>query len=370
MVATAAQAISGKPIVPAYECVYVRVSSETGSPIMTVLGKDAGLAIMKATDRIVAMEDGEALIPAKTLLAFLKLMDGEMTVEVDSHFKCQMKCGGKKTAINCMDTEDYVSEFTVQKDVKTVRMSGDDFERMVATTLHCISTDESRIALTGVHFAFDAETGICEAVTLDGFRVALCHKPAESNDTFEVTIPAVAAKLIAKTLKGREDVSFRFGSGTLIMDDFDTSIEASLLSGEFIAYKHLINRDSKMQARVNTQDFMEATKLCRIAADAAKKELVLLNFEHDGAMRVTANCQMSEAVIDIPCDTNGQMENTDVQEIAFNGRYIEDALKASEEYAGEVTLLMNTTVGPMAIIPVDRDDFFQLVLPVRRLERN
>lgn len=370
MVATASQAISGKPIVPAYECVYVRVSSETGSPIMTVLGKDAGLAIMKATDRIVAMEDGEALIPAKTLLAFLKLMDGEMTVDVDDHFKCQMICGGKKTAINCMDTEDYVSEFTVQKDAKTVRMSGNDFERMVAATLHCISTDESRIALTGVHFAFDAETGICEAVTLDGFRVALCHKSAESNDTFEVTVPAVAAKLIAKTLKGREDVSFRFGSGTLIMDDFDTSIEASLLSGEFIAYKHLINRDSKMQARVNTQDFTEATKLCRIAADAAKKELVLLNFEHDGAMRVTANCQMSEAVIDIPCDTNGQMENTDVQEIAFNGRYIEDALKASEEYAGEVTLLMNTTVSPMAIIPVDRDDYFQLVLPVRRLERN
>ena len=370
MVATATQAISSKPVRPAYECVFVKVSSESGSPIMTILGKDAGIAIMKATDKIVAMEDGEALIPAKTLLAFLKLMDGEMTVDVDDHFKCRMKCGAKKTAINCMDTVDYVSEFMEQKDAKAVRMSGDAFEQMVTTTLHCVSTDESRMALTGIHFAFDAETGICEAVTLDGFRVALCHKPAESNDTFEVTIPATAAKLIAKTVKGREDVSFRFGSGTVIMDDFDTSIEASLLGGEFVAYKHLISRESKMQARVNIQDMLEATKLCQIAADAAKKELILLNFEHDGMMRVTANCPMSEAVIDIPCDTNGQMENTDVQEIAFNGRYIEDALKASEEYAGEVTLLMNTTVGPMAIVPVDRDDYYQLVLPVRRLSKD
>lgn len=370
MVATAAQAISSKPMLPAYECVYVRVSSESGSPIMTILGKDAGIAIMKSTDRIVAMDDGEALIPAKTLLAFLKLMDGEMTVEVDSRFKCQMKCGAKKTAINCMDASDFASEFAPQNHVRTVRMTGDDFEKMVMTTLHCVSTDESRMALTGIHFAFDAETGICEAVTLDGFRVALARKPAESNDTFEVTIPSSSAKLIAKTVKGRSDISFRFGSGTVIMDDFDTSIEASLLSGDFIAYKHLINRDSKMQARVNTQDMMEATKLCRIAADAAKKELILLNFEHDGAMRVTANCEMSEAVIDIPCDTNGKMDGTDVQEIAFNGRYIEDAMKASEEYAGEVTLLMNTTVGPMAIVPVDRDDYYQLVLPVRRLSKD
>lgn len=371
MVATAAQAISGKPILPAYECVFVRVTSETGSPIMTILGKDAGIAIMKSTDRIVAIEDGEALIPAKTLLAFLKLMNGEMTVEVDNRFKCQMKCGSKKTSIQCMNTEDYVSEFMEQKDAKAVRMSGDDFERMVVTTIHCVSADESRIALTGIHFAFDAEQGICEAVTLDGFRLALCRKPAETNDTFEVTIPATAAKLIAKSVKGREDVSFRFGNGTVIMDDFDTSIEASLLSGEYIAYKHLLVKDGKMQALVNTQDMIEATKLCRIAADTAKKELILLNFEHESIMRVTANCELSEAVIDVSCDTNGQMDDANgIQEIAFNGRYIEDALKASEEYAGEVTLLMNTTVSPMAIMPVNRDDYYQLVLPVRRLNGN
>ena len=369
MVATAAQAISSKPMFPAYECVFVKVSSESGSPIMTILGKDAGIAIMKSTDRIVAMEDGEALIPAKTLLAFLKLMDGEMTVEVDSRFKCQMKCGGKKTAINCMDTADYVSEFMTQSDAKAARMSGDDFEKMVMTTLHCVCTDESRIALTGVHFAFDAETGICESAAIDGFRLALCRKPAETNETFGVTIPTSAAKLIAKTVKGREDVSFRFGTGTVIMDDFDTSIEASVLSGEFIDYKHLLVLDGKMQARVNADAFMEATKLCRVAADTAKKELILLNFEHDGAMRVTANCELSEAVIDIPCDTNGKMD-MDVQEIAFNGRYVEEALKATEEYAGEATLLMNTAASPMAIVPVDRDDYYQLVLPVRRLSKD
>ena len=165
-------------------------------------------------------------------------------------------------------------------------------------------------------------------------------------------------------------MSFRFGTGTVIMDDYDTTIEAALLSGVYADYKRLITRDGKMQAHVNTQDMMEATKLCRIASDTAKKELIVFNFEHESIMRVTANCPMSEAVSDIPCDVNGQMDGTAVQEIAFNGRYIEDALKASEEYAGEVTLLMNTAVSPMSIIPVNRDDYYQLVLPVRRLNGN
>ena len=369
MVSTAAQAISSKPMLPAYECLYIRVTSESGSPIMSVMGKDTGMAIMKATDKIVAMEDGEALVPAKTFLAFMKLMNGELTLNADGK-KCQIKCGGKNTTIACMDVEDYSSDFTALTNEKCVKMDGDAFSQMVESVIHCIDESSGRVILTGVNFAFSGSEGKCEATGLDGFRMAIAARKAETNDDFNVTIPASASKLIAKTINGGKDVSFRFGNGVVIVDDYDTSIEASMLAGEYMDTKRLKVTDGKMQVRVNVPDMMEAVKLARISSSTGAKDLILLNFEKPGMMRVTANSEKSQAVTDVYCDVNGEMGDGSVKEIAFNGRYVEEALKVSADYAGEATLLINTTVSPMAVLPIDRDDYYQLVLPVRRLGKD
>lgn len=363
MASTAAQAISGKPFRPEYECLYIRVSEESGSPVMTVMGKDSGIAIARATDKIIAVEDGEALIPAKLLLAFTKLMKGDVTLEVDGKLRCTMKCGAKKTSISGMDPADFPAEFTAMEEPRMVKMGGAEFEKAVASTLHCVSTDNGRMVLTGVNFAFDGERGFCEATGLDGFRMAISRIPAETNETFNVTIPASMAKLIAKIIKGGEDVSFRFGNGVVIVDDYDTSIEASLLAGEYMDVHKIAFREGKMQARVNAGELLDAVKVAMVAADT-NKSLVLMNFESDSAIHVTANSEVSAAATDVYCDRIGEMDGGAVS-IAFNGKYVEEALKAGMDYAGEVTLLANTPSSPMAILPVDRDDYYQLVLPVR-----
>ena len=365
MVSTVSQAISGKPIRAEYECAYIRVAESNGSPIMTTIGKDAGLAIMRATDKIESLEDGEALIPAKTLLAFAKLMDGEVTLDVDDRFKCTLKCGGKKTAITCMDPELFSPDFTEIPNERTAKMDGDAFEKGVNSVLHCVATETGRMILTGVNLSFDGEKGVCEMTGMDNYRLAIATKPAECNETFNVTLPATYAKLIAKIIHEGKDVSFRFGKGIVSVEDYDTSIEATLLAGEYMDIKRITVRNGKMQAKVNASDFIDAIKVARIAADS-NKSLVKLNFEKDEGMRVTANSDASEAVTEVYCDRIGEMD-AGAKEIAFNGKYVEEALRASMEYGGEANLLMNTVISPMVILPVGRDDYYQLVLPVRRM---
>ena len=372
IVSTAAQAISSRPINAESECVYVSVDSSNGTPILTVQASDAGLMIRKVTDNIKAMEDGIALIPAKTLLAFLKLMTDDVTVSVENE-KCTLKNGGKKSTIACLNTDDYNPDFADMTGAHMAKVQGKDFESMVDSTLHCISTETGRMILTGINFAFDGVAGVCEASGLDGFRLANVRKPVETNDTFSVTIPANTAKLISKIIKDGEGVSFRFANGLVSIEDYDTAIQASLLSGEYMEVKKLMFRDGKMQARVNADELLKAVRMTMIAAQGNSKNLIVMDFAKDDVLTVKAQSDNIDAVYGLSCDVNGGMQtpgnvnyNGNTSEIAFDGRYVEDALKAAMNYAGEVTMLLNTPVSPMAIIPVGTDEYYQLVLPVRR----
>ena len=90
-----------------------------------------------------------------------------------------------------------------------------------------------------------------------------------------------------------------------------------------------------------------------------------LGDENSDSFQVSAMSDKSDALTQVSSATMGMMQNG-ANEIAFNGRYIEDALKAAQVYGDELELALNTPSAPMVMIPVDRDDFYQLVLPVRR----
>jgi DNA polymerase III sliding clamp (beta) subunit (PCNA family) len=154
----------------------------------------------------------------------------------------------------------------------------------------------------------------------------------------------------------------------VIVEDFTTAIQASLLSGEYVNYPNLMVESGKMEAKFNLTDFEEAVKMAMVsAADGGEKKLVIIKFEPlDGIAKISARSDRSEADASIPCEAMGCMEDG-TNEIAFNGQYLLDAIKAGKAYGEETKLMLNKAVSPMVITPMNRDDYYQLVLPVRRL---
>ena len=49
--------------------------------------------------------------------------------------------------------------------------------------------------------------------------------------------------------------------------------------------------------------------------------------------------------------------------IAFNGKYLLDFLKATDEEF--IKLNLNTPIDPCVITPISKDDYLYLILPVR-----
>ena len=369
MVSVCSMAISSKPMKPVYECVYLEANSDKSIPLVTVVGKDSGTAIRKVTDKAEVMEDGQALIPAKTLLSFLKLMDGDVTLTVEG-INATLKSKGKKVNITCLPGAEYEPGFTEIPSPELVTMNGADWGTLTNSVSHCISVDQGRLILTGVSLKFNGETGTVEACGVDGYKVAVCRKSAETNSTFSVVVPGVSAKQVEKVIKDAENVDYRFGSGVMIAEAYDTAIEVAMLNGSFVEYEKMLVRNGSLRAKVNTAELLTAVKLAQVSASEGQKNLIVLTFTSDETMQVTARADKSASVTDISCIVDGELLNPDKtsagREIAFNANYISDCLKAASGFGDEVTLLCNSPVSPMAIVPVDRSDFYQLVLPVRR----
>lgn len=369
MVSVCSMAISSKPMKPVYECVYLEANSDKSIPLVTVVGKDSGTAIRKVTDKAEVMEDGQALIPAKTLLSFLKLMDGDVTLTVEG-VSATLKSNGKKVNITCLPGAEYEPGFTEIPSPELVTMNGADWGTLTNSVSHCISVDQGRLILTGVSLKFDGETGVVEACGVDGYKVAICRKSAETNDTFSVVVPGVSAKLVEKVIKDAENVDYRFGNGVMIAEAYDTAIEVAMLNGSFVEYEKMLVKNGSLRVKVNTSELLTAVKLAQVSASEGQKNLIVLTFTSDDTMQVTARADKSASIADISCLVYGELLNPDKtsagREIAFNANYISDCLKAASGFGDEVTLLCNSPVSPMAIVPVDRSDFYQLVLPVRR----
>ena len=366
MVNVCGLAISSRPMRPINECVYLQARQGQGIPMLTMIGKDMGIGIQKVTDRVTVMEDGEALIPAKTLLGFLKLMDGEVTLTVDEKNQATLKSKGKKVNILCMDGAEFEPGLTEIEKPHECKMNGLDYGTLVNSVAHCVATDTGRMVLTGINFTFDGtkSSGSVETCGLDGFRMAICRKNADTNDQFSALVPGTSAKLVQKVIGVSEDVSFRFGSGVMIAEAYDTAIEVALLAGEYMDYNKMVKRDATMRMKLSTKELLNAVKIAMISAVEAKNNLIVFHVRDEETLEVSAMNDKSAAVTAIPCMVEGQM--ADGNEIAFDGRFVEDCLKAQMGYGDEAILDCKNGVAPMDVMPSESNDFFQLVLPVRR----
>ena len=367
LVSTASQAISSRPANQTNECVYLVAKNGEDTAQLSVLGQDSGISVMKCTRDVTVEEDGEAMIPAKTLLSFVSIMNGELTLSVDGNFKCSIKCGSKKSNIAGIDPDHFSPSLPKPKEKHEASMSGEHFSKLVSSVIHCVDERNGRQVLTGVRFSFLNETGICEATGCDGFRLAICKKHAECSEDFSATIPLNISKLIAKVMLDKEKIGFVFGDGIVVAESFDTEICAALLADGYPNVEKMMIHEGKLQFVANAEDLLDAVKMCNIAFGEIQKSLVVLDFSTPCTVRVSANSDFIQSTADVDCGVVGALDGGNGQ-IAFSGEFLLEAIKAGMKYSGEVTMMINNCTSAAAILPTGTDEYYQLVLPVRRIK--
>lgn len=234
---------------------------------------------------------------------------------------------------------------------KTLMVNAGDFRSCYDRVAYAVSTDETRVVLTGV--MMESVSGVLRMAALDGFQMSVEETKCAGDDV-HVVIPAAMMKLIATGTTDEEDVKITVNDSAIQAETSVMLVRCGLLAGEFPPWQKIVPNDFKVSCRVNVAELKDALKAGSIVNN--KQNLVKLDITAD-SMRVMNNSETADYEAEIPCATRGNS-----LKIAFNQRYLASTISTVD--TEEADMNFNGPTSPVVVLNTNGQGI-RLVLPVR-----
>lgn len=351
-VLTVSKALNSKTTNPVLEGIKLSASGDK----LVLTATDTELTIEKTIKADVLME-GETVVTGKVFGDFVKKLEGEQ-VELykPEGDKLQIRYADSNSDIQVMNAEDYPK---ISKNVNAnyFDMKQSDFKSVVEKTVFACATDDSRPVLKGCLFEIDND-GLT-VVALDGFRMSVVKKELIlKTGNFKAIVPSRTLMEITRLLNKDDDVlRISVEDNALKVEVSDTVLISRLIKGDFIRYKDIMPKEFITNVRINRQMFVGSIERASVVARSEKLNVVKLEIK-DGFMNVLAKSEIGTVNENIPVTVDGK----DVT-IAFNGRYLLDYLKTTDEEF--ISMNLNSPIDPCVMMPVLNTDYTYLVIPIR-----
>lgn len=302
-------------------------------------------------------DNGSTLLQARLLVDLISsLPDGDLQLELTDQFGVRLIQGASEYHMRSQDSEnfpeppDYGGEGELTLKLGLLKEALD-------SVLFAVSSDLHRPILTGVQFIFDGNT--LTLVATDTHRLAVRRvKEGVNGSAITAVVPARALNALQKLpVSDDSPITLRFGVGRMGVDAGGTKIVAQLVNGAYPNWERVVPSEwtRTWQAEVD-QMTEQVNRVLIYARDSANR----VRFAGDGNM-VTISArseEKGEGKEELPVVPN----NGDV-EIAFNGRYVVDALKAIKDAGVKIELTENTR--PAVFRPVeDSESYFCVIMPM------
>jgi len=308
-------------------------------------------------------QEGRISVPARLLTDFVNSLASapvEMALNPTNRV-VNMKCLRTEGNLRGVSADEFPAVPTVQGGI-VMRQQAQALKEMINQVAIAAATDDSRPIFTGVLTTFRGSD--VTMVAADGFRLGLRSTELAEGapDEVVIIIPARSLLELARILpdgKGQDEfveIAVTPNKNQVIFRTSTVELVSRLLEGQFPNYKQIMPKEWKTQAVVATSALLNATKTASFFARESAN-IVRLKFD---ASEVTVSATSSdlgdnESVIDAVVEG-------DPAEIAFNARYLADALSVldSEQVRVEV---MNPSA-PGVIKPVDSTDYVHVIMPM------
>lgn len=325
---------------------------------LTVTGYDLEMGIKSIIPVVSADEEGEIVLNAKLLGEMIKKMPTgepiELTTTDDTNV--EIKCGNVKFNVIGVSGQNYpnIPELKIET---TFKIKENVLKSMIRQTIFAAATTDIKPILTGT--LFEIVDNQLRVVCVDGIRVARRVEKVEYKDLSFVA-PAKTLNELLRILSDDEenakDIQIIVERNQLGFYRDDYMIISRLLEGDYIDYARFINFDATIEAVVNAREFAASLDRTLLLTERFKSPVV---------------CTFENNMLYVNCNTNLGAINDKIKidynypkmEIAFNARFMMDALRNAE--CDEVKLRFTTPIAPIKISPLGEEDFTFLVLPVR-----
>ena len=232
-----------------------------------------------------------------------------------------------------------------------VIINGGEFTKCFNSVAYAVSTDQTRIQLTGV--LVNVLGGVMKMTALDGFQLSV-ESIECSGDDMRIIIPASFMKLLSQAVDSGEQITLYSEGHRLTATTDSMTLSCGLFSGDFPDAEKLLPNDFKTECIVNVEELRNALRCGSVVNN--RQNLVKLEISENN-IRVSNNGDSAEFEADVPCETQGSN-----LKIAFNIKYLMNTINTIN--SDKAILHMNTSISPCIVNGQDEVSI-RLVLPVR-----
>lgn len=287
-----------------------------------------------------------------------KLPNGDITIEVGNDGNVNITNETSEFNIFGQSSDDWPTIIKSDDIQNSYIFEKDVFQHMIRKTAFATSTDETKGVIVGVLLELNENS--FNMVALDGFRMAICRENILNSENTNIIISGKILTEVQKILAEYEeniDVEFKISNKSVIVIIDNTKISMRPIEGSFIKYKEILPKESNTTIVVNRSAFLTSIERASLLAKEDKNKLIRLSIESN-LLTMTSRSEEGTVKEELIIEKTG-----DNLEIGFNAKYIIDCLKAIDDE--DVKLLLNSSVTPCLIEPLNGDAFEYLVLPVR-----
>lgn len=321
---------------------------------LRVLGCDGEMWVQRIIPCTV-FEEGSLCLPSKLLSDIVaSLPEGDVHLDV-SDKGALLKEGNSEYRMMVLNAEDFPEPPETGSEA-TLSLPMRVFRDAVGSVSSAVATDSHRPVLTGVLFSYDG-AGLTLVAT-DTHRLAHRRVAGEGfGNPVTAIVPEKALNAILRMpISDDQDVRLQFGGGRLGVEVDGAKMVCQLLSDTYPNWERVVPTEFTRTWTVEVDQM----------ADKVKRTLIIAR---DSANRVRFAGKANEILISARSEERGEAKEElamigtggDI-EIAFNGKYVMDALEPIKATGARIEL---TESSRSAVFRSAEDDqYFCVIMPM------
>lgn len=298
------------------------------------------------------MSEGKFIINGQKILQIVRSMpQGSITVEIDERNRAKITCGQSYFEIGSMDGEGFPSLPLLSGD-RNYTVTQHVFKSLIAKSAFSIAQNAQKPIFNGVYFTI--ESGIMKCIGCDGNRFAFSEYALDDTSAPDAQF-IVPGKILFEIMRmvhdSEEEITVSLARKHVIFKIGEYTYFSRLIDSEYMNYKRVIPEKFEREVFINTRSFCEACERASIVTEdklggSTSKTYIKLEFE-ENVLKISSVSAGGSVYEELPCAMTGEP-----LVIAFNCRYLIDALKAADD-AETVKISLN---GPLMGMTVENGD--------------
>lgn len=370
-------AVAGRTPRHQLTCIKLTASKASGVGELILSATDAEVALKLSMSQVDVHTAGEALIPADKLRQIVSAEHSDPTLTLESEGDMMVIKGRDATfrvfgypAADFPPIPDFQSAVNgtaeVTKAKAIIAHPAGSLAELVARTLFATAKETSRYAINGVFLKRDGKR--LEMVATDGKRLALARTNLSSSEkdakAVSCIIPVKALGMLQKLIKDNDEPVQIAVCDNQILFSFGTAASpgralliSNIVEGQFPPYEEVIPKDQDKRVTFD-----------RAVLGHAVDRAALLTNEESRGIRLSFSPKSKQVELSSRAQEVGEANvkaeveayEGDAVEIAFDPKYITDALKVITE--PQVVMELKASNKPGLI--KSGNDFLYVVMPM------